>query len=331
MNKWYKRSGNESDVVISSRVRLARNIPGYPFPARLDNVKAQEVIDKVVDAASCAGLDKINFSELEPQAKAQYVERHLVSPAFATKGTARALLVSDDESLSVMINEEDHLRIQAMGAGLCLAECMTAAAKLDALLDSRLSFSFNGERGYITSCPTNLGCAMRLSVMLHLPALTETGNIKGIISAASKLGLTVRGIYGEGSEATSAIFQISNALSLGSTETELMERLSSTVSRIITMERKLRRMMYDRDNMAYSDRIWRAYSTLKGARLISSKEAMKLLGEVRLAASIDDADLPKVDTSVLSSLIMEIQPHTMGQQKAGSRDADRAKLIRECI
>jgi len=331
MNKWYKNSGNESDVVISSRVRLARNIPGYAFPARLDNDKSAEIISKVVDAASCAGLDKINFSELEQHDKAKYVERHLVSPAFMAPGISRALLVSDDESLSVMINEEDHLRIQSMGAGLCLAECMTAAAKLDALLDSRLSFSFSGERGYITSCPTNLGCAMRLSVMLHLPALTETGNIKGIISAAAKLGLTVRGIYGEGSEATSSIYQISNALSLGSTETELLERLNSAVSRIITMERKLRRMMYDRNNMAYSDRIWRAYGTLTSARIISSKEAMKLLGEVRLASSIDNSDLPKIDTAVLNSLIMEIQPNTMGQQKAGSRDADRAKLIRECI
>ncbi len=331
MNKWYKSSGKDSDVIISSRVRLARNIPGYPFPSRLSNEKAAEVINKVTDAAQCAGLDKVSFSELDAQTKAKYVERHLVSPAFTAQGTPRALLVSDDESLSVMINEEDHLRIQSMGAGLCLAECMTAAAKLDALLDSRLSFSFNGERGYITSCPTNLGCAMRLSVMLHLPALTETGNIKGIISAASKLGLTVRGIYGEGSEATSSIYQLSNALSLGSTENELLERLNSAVARIIAMERKLRKMMYDRDNLAYCDRIWRAYSILKGARLISTKEAMKLLGELRLAASLDEAELPHADTAVINSLIMEIQPNTIGQQNADSRDAARAKLIRESI
>lgn len=327
--KWFELSGRDTDVVISTRVRLARNLTKFPFPRKLDSDKAAQIVELVTEAAAPARLNSVDFDTLDMNSRLEYVEKHIVSPDFASGDLPRRLLVNDEESLSVMINEEDHLRIQAMGSGLCLEDCMTSALRLDTLLDSSLSFAFDTERGYLITCPTNLGCAMRLSVMLHLPAIIETGYIKSLVSALSKLGLTVRGMYGEGSGITGYVYQISNALSLGYTEAELLERLTSAVQNIITTERELRKASCEREET--EDRIWRAYGLLTNARSMSSGEAMKLLGELKLAAGTESDKLPIVDDRIINSLLTKISPNLVGEEDASKRDRRRAELIRSYI
>ena len=334
--KWYEKSGNCGDVVCSTRVRLARNLKQFPFPAKATVPQREAVEQKVRDALLSGNsiLSKeFRFVPLENASEEEavsLVERHIVSPEFISDRRGKAVLISDDESISIMINEEDHLRIQVLREGFSLKEAAETADRIDTLLSETLDFAYDPEFGYLTQCPTNLGTGMRASVMLHLPALTENGAMPRIASNLSKLGLTIRGTYGEGSKSVGGLYQLSNQITLGLSENEAIENLRSITVQLMEEERKARSQMAQ--DVAWQDKIDRAAGILKTARVLSSSECMELLSYVRFGISV--GFLQGVTTEELNGLMVNVQPGTL-MAKAGKpldqnqRDVLRATKVRE--
>ena len=244
--KWYEKAGKESDVVISTRVRLARNLADMPFPNRMTPDQKAAVERRVRDAilsgnsAIASDFDFVQMDDLSNEQAVSLVERHIVSPEFIANAKGRGFLISKDERISIMVNEEDHVRIQVLHEGLALSEAAEMADRIDTLLNESLRFAFDSELGYLTQCPTNLGTGMRASVMLHLPALTENGAMSRISTNLSKLGLVIRGTYGEGSNVIGAMYQLSNQITLGLSEKEAVENLQNITIQLISEERKTR-------------------------------------------------------------------------------------------
>lgn len=336
--KWYERSGSCGDVVISSRVRLARNLREYPFPNRANEQQKIEIGEKVKEALLSTGsavageFHFVPLDSLSDEAAVSLAERHIVSPEFLSERQGRAVLLSEDETVSIMINEEDHLRLQVMKEGLSLKEAAELADRLDTLLGETLNFAFHEEFGFLTQCPTNLGTGMRASVMLHLPALTESGGLQRIAGNLSKLGLALRGSYGEGSKVSGSLYQLSNQITLGITESEAIENLTAITNQLISEERKLRHDLME--NLSMQDRIERAVGVLKSARLLSTGEFMELLSLVRLGVS--SGLLSGIDAGALNGLMTRVQPATLmnaqGRQLTESeRDALRAQQVREAL
>ncbi len=331
--KWYQQSGADGDVVVSTRVRLARNLNHMPFPAGMTAEQREEVIRQIFEAFPQDGsgaFQCIRMTELSEWDALSMVERHLISPHFTAHPEGEALLLSPDESVSVMIGEEDHVRIQAMHAGLALDEAFTAANCWDDFLDARLHFAFDDRLGYLTQCPTNLGTGMRASVMLHLPALQEKGVIQQLANTVSKLGLTIRGMYGEGSRSEGAMYQLSNQVTLGITEQEAIENLKSIVAQIVKEERGYREQLHE--TPALEDRIYRSLGILQNARLLSGKEFMSLISHVRMGVAMNV--LQSVDLNRISHLMVDAQPAALMQQAGceldpAERDKRRATLVRE--
>ena len=336
--RWQETSGPESDVVISTRIRLARNLPKIPFPNRMSDEQGR-VVEQAVRRAvehSSSGISKgLMYVELQDLTKAQMVsmvERHLVSPEFISKNSGRALFLSPDETVSIMVNEEDHLRIQAMQAGLALEKTYEIANVLDDALNTSLHFAFDEKLGYLTQCPTNLGTGMRASVMLHLPALHGSGQLSRIAGHLSKLGLTLRGTYGENSEAVGALYQLSNQVSLGLSEQEAISNLKSITMQLVEQERDARKKITE-DNKRV-DTIARSLGILKSARMLSSDEFMKLISNVRLG--ISTGILTGLSYDTVNALLMKTQPATMSLEHGGNlspeeRDVARAELVRNTL
>ena len=334
--KWYEKSGNCGDVVCSTRVRLARNLKQFPFPAKATDPQREAVEQKVRDALLSGNsiLSKeFRFVPLENASEEEavsLVERHIVSPEFISDRRGKAVLISDDESISIMVSEEDHLRIQVLREGFSLKEAAETADRIDTLLSETLDFAYDPEFGYLTQCPTNLGTGMRASVMLHLPALTENGAMPRIASNLSKLGLTLRGTYGEGSKSVGGLYQLSNQITLGLSENEAIENLRSITVQLMEEERKARSQMAQ--DVAWQDKIDRAAGILKTARVLSSSECMELLSYVRFGISV--GILQGVTTEELNGLMVNVQPGTL-MAKAGKpldqnqRDVLRATKVRE--
>lgn len=332
--KWYETSGDYGDIVISTRIRLARNLAEYPFPDRMSASQRQECEEKIKNAAlnGGAGISK-RFKYLElgllPQAQVvSLVERHLISPEFAKDSGAKLLLL-DDESVSVMINEEDHIRLQVMRSGLDPDGAFELADRLDTFLDEQLHFAFDDNLGYLTSCPTNLGTGMRASVMLHLPALQENGSIAQLSATISKLGLAIRGIYGEGSRPLGAIYQISNQVTLGISEKAAIANLRGIAVQLIAQEKSLREKMVTDDRAV--DNIWRSYGLLTNARMISSDEFMQLISNVRLGVSvglIDSVSMDTINRLTVNAQAGMISMHEGRDMTAAERDKARAEMIR---
>lgn len=334
--KWYEKAGSCGDVVVSTRVRLARNLKQYPFPARA-SASQREAVERQVKDALLSGnsiLSKeFRFIPLENTTQEEavsLVERHIVSPEFIADRRGKAVLISADESISIMVNEEDHLRIQVLREGFSLKEAAETADRIDTLLSENLDFAFDPELGYLTQCPTNLGTGLRASVMLHLPGLTESGAMPRIASNLSKLGLTIRGTYGEGSKSIGALYQLSNQITLGLSENEAVENLRSITVQLMEEERKARSQMAQ--DVAWQDKIDRAAGILKTARVLSSSECMELLSYVRFGISV--GILQGVTTEELNGLMVNVQPGTL-MAKAGKpldqnqRDVLRATKVRE--
>lgn len=334
--KWYEKAGSCGDVVVSTRVRLARNLKQYPFPARA-SASQREAVERQVKDALLSGnsiLSKeFRFVPLENTTQEEavsLVERHIVSPEFIADRRGKAVLISADESISIMVNEEDHLRIQVLREGFSLKEAAETADRIDTLLSENLDFAFDPELGYLTQCPTNLGTGLRASVMLHLPGLTESGAMPRIASNLSKLGLTIRGTYGEGSKSIGALYQLSNQITLGLSENEAIENLRSITVQLMEEERKARSQMAQ--DVAWQDKIDRAAGILKTARVLSSSECMELLSYVRFGISV--GILQGVTTEELNGLMVNVQPGTL-MAKAGKpldqnqRDVLRATKVRE--
>ena len=332
--KWYKSSGNQGDIVLSTRVRLARNLEDYPFPSRLDSKEKEEVSSIIKEGLSDyneIALSESEMSALTPAGAVSLAEKHLISPEFASDTKGRSLLLSESEDVSIMLCEEDHVRIQVIYPGLSLEEAFNTAEKIDSHLEKKLSYAFNEKLGYLTQCPTNLGTGMRASVMLHLPALSKKGAMRGLSTTVSKLGLTLRGSYGEGSEVSGDIYQLSNQVTLGISESAAIQNLSSIAMQIIAQEKQARAVLVKDED--FMDKIYRAYGILKSAYKLTSRELTNLLSYVRLGAAQGILNVP---LETLSSLFIELQPATMNAQSEAplsqsQRDIKRAEKVREAL
>lgn len=310
-------------------MRLARNLRGEPFPARL-NAEGK----KRVNAAVRAALEgaKLQYLEMDAMSDIQAVslaERHLISPEFASQREGRAVLLNKDETVSIMLNEEDHIRIQAMADGLALTQAYDVANAIDDMLSDKLDLAYHPELGYLTQCPTNLGTGMRASVMLHLPALQELGQINSLANTVSKLGLTIRGTYGEGSQASGAFYQLSNQVTLGISEEAALANLEGITRQVILQERRAREGLVK--NPVFLDKIWRAAGILSFARRLSSEEFMKMLSLVRLGAA---QGIFNISQEELTALVGEVQPATLmtaanESLDAQQRDVRRAAVVRK--
>lgn len=331
-NKWYQQCGEQGDVVLSTRIRLARNVQHLPFPSAMSVEQKKDVATRLFDilleregeAFSHIWMDSL--SELQALSM---VERHLISPQFSHRGEGEALILSADESVSIMACEEDHLRIQVMRPGLDLDGAFQEADCWDTYLDNRLHFAFDARLGYLTQCPSNLGTGMRASLMLHLPALQEKGIVQQLSATVSKLGLTIRGLYGEGSSSKGAIYQLSNQVTLGITEQEAIENLKGIAEQIIKEERACRETLTQ--TPAVQDRIFRSLGILQNARLLSGKEFMSLISNVRMG--ISSGLIEALSLENISTLLIDVQPATLTLDaaralEAPERDALRAQTVR---
>lgn len=336
-SEWMKGNGPESDIVISSRVRLARNIRSIPFPILATNQHAGETLERVRAVLDSEELNEISrfqlieLAELPDLSKRVLVEKHLISPALVNESRRGAVVLSENESISIMVNEEDHLRIQILYPGLQVKEAWDLASQIDDIFEAQLDFAFDERRGYLTSCPTNVGTGMRASVMMHLPALVLTQQINRILSAISQLGLVVRGLYGEGSEATGNLFQISNQITLGKSEEDIVDNLFGVVTQIIGHERAAREKLLAESQIRILDRVKRSFGILAHAAVMDSKEAAQRLSDVRLGHEL--GLIEQVNTNTLIELLVMTQPgflqHYAGEDLSPEeRDLRRAELIR---
>jgi len=337
-SEWLKGTGPHSDIVISSRIRLARNLDKLPFPGWANKKQSQEALESIekaredIDCLKKATVFKL--AELDGLDKQFLVERHLMSYEHAQKSDSKAVIIDDEEVLAIMINEEDHLRIQLMQSGFNLFEAWDAINKIDDSFAKELTFAFLSDWGYLTACPTNIGTGMRGSVMLHLPALVITRQINRVLAAISKLSFTTRGLYGEGTQASGNFFQISNQVSLGHSEDEIIENINSLIRQIIEQENQSREAMFSRNKAMLEDRINRSLAILKSARIISSQETVELLSMVRLG--VDMGIIKNLDTRKINELFIITQPahlQKLEDKKLSSqeRDVKRAELIRDRV
>ncbi|WP_173917984.1 protein arginine kinase [Halobacillus sp. Marseille-Q1614] len=338
ISPWMNQEGPDSDIVLSSRIRLARNLQKYPFPIIAAEERLEEVLNIFKEEfAGQSFRDYKNFevvemSDLQPIERRVLVEKHLVSPHLIDQSKHSASLISQNEQVSIMINEEDHIRIQLYFPGFQLDRALEQASQLDDWLEEKVDYAFDENRGYLTSCPTNVGTGMRASVMMHLPALVMTQQITRMTPAINQLGLVVRGIYGEGSEALGNLFQISNQITLGKSEEDIVEDLHSVVRQLIDQERKARQTLMQRSGIQLEDRVFRSYGVLKHSRIIESKEAAKCLSDLRLG--IDLGFIDDIPKTILNELMVLTQPGFLQQYAQESltpseRDIRRASLIRE--
>lgn len=324
------------NVVMLTRIRLARNLKKYPFPCRLNTAGKNQVAKSVVDAIKNSNsviADQFDVYEIknltEPQ-RISLVESHLASPEFISDSNGRVILISKDKTMSIMVNEEDHIRLQIIKKGYDLDEAYDLADKLDTLLDEQLDFAFDEKLGFLTQCPTNLGTGMRASVMLHLPALQRSRALSRISGNLQKLGLTIRGTYGEGSNPKGAMYQLSNQVTLGISEKAAIENLKNITGQLVNQELQAQQRMVK--SIETQDEISRSLGILKSAKLISCEEAIKLLSNVRFG--IESGVIENLSIDTIDSLITDIQPATImvnRNEKIAPRDRDiiRAGIIRE--
>ena len=333
--EWLRGDGPHSQIVISSRVRLARNLKNHPFPGWAKKAERLQILDAIKPIVE--GLAEMNdaFSvysqDLSALEKQVLVERHLISREHAAKGVGSAVVMNKKQTLSIMVNEEDHLRMQAIRAGLQLKSVFKMIDKVDSALEDRLDFAFHPQLGYLTACPTNVGTGMRASAMVHLPALVLSEQINQVIQAVNKIGLAVRGLYGEGTEALGNLFQVSNQTTLGEKEDEIIARIHKVIEQIIEHEQNARQLLVQKKTKTLLDHIGRGYGILRHAYSMSSKEALNLLSFMKLG--IDLGFFPEPCRQPVDELFMETQPAHLqkgSQQKlaAEERDSLRAEIIR---
>ncbi|KUG05394.1 putative atp:guanido phosphotransferase yaci [hydrocarbon metagenome] len=335
------REASESDIVISSRIRLARNLQYITFPyfmnAESGNKAMQDIKDawENSDSELLSGMDLITFDQTSSLDRQILVEKHLISPEHGLSEEAyRGLLVSKDGSIAIMINEEDHLRIQCLLPGLQMGKCFELAQEIDDKLEKSLDFAFDEHRGYLTSCPTNVGTGMRASVMLHLPGIAISGQRTRIFQNINQLGMTVRGLYGEGTEIVGNYVQLSNQITLGQTENEIITNLGIISRQIVEQEKMLRKSLQEEMKYQLEDRVGRAYGILTNARVMSSNEALALLSDVRLG--VDLGIIKGISPFIINQLVVAIKPAHLqrrsgGEMEAFIRDVKRAEVIKEIL
>lgn len=335
MANWYLETTNE-DTVISTRIRLARNISGIPFINKITKDNAKNVIRIVKEALENTnyGLKVMLLKDMDDITKLSLVEKHIISPEFAlNKSEIGAIAINNEEDICIMINEEDHLRIQTFSPGLNLENALTLAVEVEKNIGKNINYAYNEKYGFLTSCPSNVGTGLRASIMMHLPALTETKNIEKVLNVVNGFGMNIRGIYGEGTNSKGNIYQISNKQTLGIQEEETIRNLKLITDRVIEQE-KLARKILTKETIELEDKIYRAYGTLTNCKKISSDECMELLSEIRLGVNL--GIMNKITEATLNKLEIYTKPANL-QKKLGQvytakqRDIKRAEIIKKIV
>lgn len=335
-SEWLRGTGPNADIVMSSRARLARNIDKIPFSNWANKVQLEDILVQVKEASDeidfLKGSTFFRLKDLSEVDRLLLVERHLMSPEHAKDVEYKGLIVDPKEIVSIMVNEEDHLRIQVLQSGMNLVECWRIIDEIDTAFSKVLPYAFSAKWGYLTACPTNAGTGLRCSLMLHLPALVFSGQISKILQAISKLGLNIRGLYGEGTEATGNIFQVSNQSSMGMTEEDLNDNIDRVVNQTVSREDATRKSLLAKSREALVDRVSRAYGTLKSAHIISSTETVMLLSAIRLG--VDLGIVKNMDRKMVNELFILTQPAHLQKIQgrvltSNERDVKRADIIRE--
>ncbi len=332
---WYEEQGQD-DIIISTRIRLARNLEKYPFPNRMTVKQAQEARDLLEGAITNSNSALTDYfkiyhmSETDEIEKQMLAEKHLISSELLKKQASSAM-IGKDENMSIMLMEEDHLRIQVIMGGYKLDEAYETAGRVDDVIDENVRYAYDKDFGYLTSCPTNTGTGMRASVMMHLPALTMTNNISRIISSAGQLGIAVRGSYGEGSKAYGCLYQISNQVTLGLGEKEIIEKVKNIVNQIAEHERDARKKLCENNKDYIEDKLWRSYGLLKYGKVISSSEAKSLLSEVLMGKSM--GIIPYMGVNLTELMILTepaaVECRAKRRLTPNERDRERARLLNE--
>ena len=318
-------------VVLMTRIRLARNLSAHKFPGRADGVEREEVLQRCQDSlAETPGLKRstsVRIEDLNSQERQLLVERHLISRELMGSETGAGVTINRDQSVSVMVNEEDHLRIQVLRTGFQFKKAWSVIDSLDTALEQSLDYAFSPKLGYLTACPTNLGTGMRASAMMHLPALVIAGQMEKVVRAVNQLGMVVRGLFGEGSDASGSIFQISNQTTLGETEPVIVKRLQNVLKSIVEHELNARDRLLENDPAKLPDKIGRAFGVLQQAHMISSSEAMNLLSLVRLG--VDLGYFPEDHRVAVDRLFIEAQPgHIQFRAEGAEIESDERDRLR---
>ncbi|MDB6167633.1 MAG: ATP:guanido phosphotransferase [Verrucomicrobia bacterium] len=323
-------ASSKTAIVLMTRVRLARNLAGNPFPSWAKPAKREEILNLCREAVSAMSPLKrslsINVDELTELEKQILVERHLISRELSGSKGGAGVVISKDQTVSVMVNEEDHLRIQVLRSGFQLKKTWTAINELDSALEERLDYAYSPTLGYLTACPTNLGTGMRASAMMHLPALVIGSQMEKVVRAVNQLGMVVRGLFGEGSDASGSIFQISNQTTLGESEEEIIKRLGSVLSSIVDHELNAREKLLEADAGKLFDKIGRAYGILQNCHLLNSNEAMNLLSLIRLG--VDLGVFSDANRCTIDRLFIEAQPGHLQHAQKGEFEPDQRDLLR---
>lgn len=336
--RWMAGDGEESEIVLSSRARLARNLKQHRFTHNAKNDELDEILDEARRAAGSApAFEDSTYFAMGAVSSLQrrfLAERHLVSREFLFNSTSRGLIVNRGENLCVMINEEDHLRMQAFTPGFSLHHAYDAVDRLDNELAPCLPYAFNDRLGYLTACPTNLGTGLRVSVLIHLPGLVHSKEIQKLLDSLRKLNHSIRGLYGEGSDVMGNFFQLSNATTLGNPETAIVNKLNEVVIKVISYEKKAREMLFRKARSLLEDKVWRAYGLLQYSRSVSTKEALSLISAVRLGVGfgiITDLTVAKLNELLIYTQPAHLQILEGGQLETPERDIARAEFIRKIL
>lgn len=332
---WYLQSGKDADVAISTRVRLARNLSEFKFNLKdKESVKLLEEKIKDIQWTVGYGLKFFKLKDMDDITKMSLVEKNLISPEFAlNKNELGSILINDDENICIMINEEDHLRIQVFSSGFDIENTLNLAKELDEKIGNVLNYAMSEDYGYLTSCPTNVGTGLRVSVMVHLPALSKTKNIQNVLDAIANFGVNIRGIYGENSKSSSDMFQISNKQTLGITEDEIAKNIKIITEKVIEQERAARKFLI-KDNLELEDKVYRSFGILKNCRKISSEEARDLLSILKLGTDlgiIDEMTDLKVLKLYLYTKPANLQKYLGEEYDSLERDVKRAEVIKQII
>lgn len=338
MTKWLEGPAVDLDVVISTRVRVARNIENYKYPSLMTIEESDELTNEILNAIKDSN-EEVNYKfnrirDLNPRERLVFIEEHLISPGLIQNLDKSSFLIRNDERATIMINEEDHIRIQTLFSGLKLKEAWDLCSKIDDNLEQKIDYAYDEKLGFLTSCPTNVGTGLRASVMVHLPCLSMTGHINTIIEALRKVGLTVRGLYGEGSEALGNLYQISNQITLGESEEDIIVKLNKVISQIVARERNTRRYLMETKALELEDKIYRSLGILTHSRLMSSKEAMNHLSNIKLGWELKL--IQNVKLKEIVKLMIDIQPANIQKtlekdMLSSERDNARAGIIRKFI
>lgn len=337
MARWLEGPALDDDVVISTRVRVARNISKYRFPSHMSVIDSDNLTDDVLKGMKDALHDNYRFiriRDIPSREQMGFIEEHLISPSMVQDKEKSSFLLRNDEKVTIMINEEDHIRIQTLFPGFNLKDAWELCSDIDDKMGERLDYAFDDRWGYLTACPTNVGTGLRASVMLHLPCITISKTINSLIEGLREIGLTVRGMYGEGSEASGYLYQVSNQITLGESEDDIIGKLNKVVYQIIKRERRTRKYLQEKKGLELENMIYRSYGILSYARIMASREAMEHLSNVRLGWEMGILTNDKLRN--IFNLMIDIQPANI-QRRVGrdlneeERDIERAKIIRNYI